>query len=228
MCDPACAWARANVQLHGSVQVLLDGPQSEEELGVWESGCHDAALIPTGWCREFAALWVELHGRRYRVYAVKCKPGPKPRRSGTFASVVRGTLRSTDMVLSKGPPTATSNTVLGQRRQFWSSRVPVPKTKQSEQFKRLTKTKALTAKYVASLRTGRSNPYVSGQLDPRKSLRVGAVASGPPRTVDSLRVVRATGPGGGMSTTLAAIVFMCHVKTSATLFANQHVQAFSG
>ena len=71
------------------LEVLLDGPQSETDLAYHPVGkgaspesttIHPSCLVATDFTRQCARLWVDLRGRRFRVYR-PCngtKPGTKP------------------------------------------------------------------------------------------------------------------------------------------------------
>ena len=59
------------------VELLLGGPQTQEKVAnmpeVGESGRlgADLLLLPTDFSREYVALWLKLHGRRFLVYKPK-------------------------------------------------------------------------------------------------------------------------------------------------------------
>jgi len=158
-------------------EVLLDGPEAEIELAVWESGSdgpvaqqaghilYDSCLTPTDLCREFAQQWVDDHGRRFRVYAQRRKPGPKPKPPGTLAELMRGSRKRVAMLSSKtGPPDLRCRSLLGMPLgDFWRGAGVANPARESQGLKKfdaLTRRKAQAQKDLAEarLQCGSSTP----------------------------------------------------------------------
>ena len=108
------------------MDIRLGGPCSESDLAtqpkgnVGKFGC-EAALEPTDITRDFARLWVKMHGRRFGLYVTKKKPGPRGPRVGTLAAVARSTAKGMDSLASKGHQNPDGPTLLGFTRHFFSS-----------------------------------------------------------------------------------------------------------
>ena len=175
------------------MDMRLGGPRSESDLAiqprgdVGELGC-EAALEPTDITRDFARLWVKMHGRRFGLYVTK-KPGPRRGpRVGTLAAVARSTAKGMNSLASKGlqkEDTSAQKTLLGLPRRFFVQRQdrqgsanPVWKGKEMKKFnKTTTNTKVLNnvIKHCRSVaKVSGKNPYTVGELDPRRKLRVGS------------------------------------------------------
>ena len=138
------------------MDMRLGGPCSESDLAiqprgdVGELGC-EAALDPTDITRDFARLWVKMHGRRFGLYVTKKKPGPRGPRVGTLAAVARSTAKGMDSLASKGlqqEDTSAQKTLLGLPRRFFIQRQdrqgsanPVWKGKEMKKFNKTTTTK---------------------------------------------------------------------------------------
>ena len=109
------------------MDLRLGGPCSESDLAiqprgdVGELGC-EAALEPADITRDFARLWVQMHGRRFGLYVTKKKPGPRGPRVGTLAAVARSTAKGMNSLASKGlqkeADTSAQRTLLGFPRRF--------------------------------------------------------------------------------------------------------------
>ena len=138
------------------MDMRLGGPCSESDLAiqprgnVGELGC-EAALEPTDITRDFARLWVTMHGRRFRLYVTKKKPGPRGPRVGTLAAVARSTAKGMNSLASKGlqkEDTSAQKTLLGLPRRFFMQRQdrqgsanPVWKGKEMKKFNKTTTNK---------------------------------------------------------------------------------------
>ena len=170
------------------VDVLADGPSDEAGIArqvVSDGACH---LEPTELCSDFAKTWIDLHGRRFRVYKTTAarKPGPKHLRKSTHVAVARGTARSLHLLASKGrvaPDESAVVTVVGiPKRMFWGSLSPATPSAATKRFEDLTKTKVARGSALAmARRTTRGNPYAVPLLNPNGSLRCGTCVTGPPR-----------------------------------------------
>ena len=183
-------------------EVLLDGPKSEECIGVRASGgSHESSLRPTNLCREFAQEWVGTHGRRFRVYALGerrlgRKPKPKPR-EGTMAALSRRTQKTMLKLGSRtGPADMQRRSVLGMPLgSFWrrpSTENPAKTSALLKKFDALTRRKAEAQRTLTLARScpGLSNPYQQANIDPNKKLRLGRAFRGPqPADDDAFRRV---------------------------------------
>lgn len=205
-------------------EILLNGPSTEHELatdsqqdldtlgrGVAEWAAPECTLIPTALTREFAQLWVALHGRRFRIYKPQ-KRGEQPKRPGTLASVARRTAAGLDALVKaakRAPPADDHKTILGPPRAQFMRRPDTPNpvlgTKKLAKFRALTRSKIVRVKALevarATARTSGANPYCGDTFNPHKKLRLGqgfvaAPASAPilPTLAGSqaLRVVNVT------------------------------------
>ena len=172
------------------MDVRLNGPSEESELAVQPSrevgmlGV-EAGLLPTDTTREFARLWVKLHGRRFALYSGKKKPGPKPKRDGTLAAVARSTAAGMNS-LAKRETTQTveQSTLLGLPRRFFVQRDdrrgsanPVWSSDGMKRFNKTTAEKrtlnaALVHARAATKRSG-SNPLLFGSFNPARKMRLG-------------------------------------------------------
>ncbi len=167
-------------------EIMLDGPQSEDALATSTSCDGEVCLEPTDLCREFAKCWVDLHGRRFRVYKEPRKGVRRTVKKGSIRFVARGTAHTMDKLAARGalsPLDMDKPTVLGfKRRVFWGMGVggdavaDAELTKEMKQFKNLTKQKKTTASLLASLRTSGANPYRTMTLKP--ALRLGLAMKG--------------------------------------------------
>ena len=137
------------------MDMRLGGPCSESDLAiqprgdVGELGC-EAALEPTDITRDFARLWVKMHGRRFGLYVTRKKPGPRGPRVGTLAAVARSTAKGMESLASKGhqenqEDTSEQKTLLGLPRRFFMQRQdrqgsanPVWKGKEMKKFNKTT------------------------------------------------------------------------------------------
>ena len=139
------------------MDLRLGGPVCETDLAiqpkrddVGKLGC-EAALDPTDITRDFAHLWVKLHGRRFGLYVMKAKPGPRGPRVGTLAAVTRSTTKGMNSLASQGPQkedTSAHPTLLGLPRRFFMQRHdrqgsanPVWKSPNMKKFNKTTATK---------------------------------------------------------------------------------------
>ena len=195
-------------------EVLLDGPHTEKDVAEQSSGVPgeqsspDMALLPTDFTRECAALWVDLHGRRFRVYKPGRKPGPTRKRTTGMASLKRRVKSALDRLASRGSdgpgePAASSSTILGLPRTSFVRKPGQenPARKALAKFDAWTKHKHVMAIKLLQARKWRGNPYGSPDLDPRRKLRRGKVITGHqlPASVESRLVKK---PPGGSITVL--------------------------
>lgn len=205
-------------------EILLNGPSTEQELathsqqdldklgrGVAEWAAPDCALIPTALTREFAQLWVALHGRRFRIYKPQ-KRGDQPKRPGTLVSVARRTAAGSDALVKaakRAPPAAEHKTILGPPRSEFMRRPdttnPVLGTNRLAKFRALTQSKIQRGKALeaarARARSSGANPYSGDLFNPHKKLRLGRALVASPASVpietpaagfQALRVVNVT------------------------------------
>ena len=178
-------------------EVMIDGPQ--DELGVAtlphamqhhaaDPDEHASQLLPTDFVRECGREWVQLHGRRFRVYrqGSKKKPGPKAKRQGTIASIARNVSKASAALLQQKEDTYDPQemTVVGVKRKYVTASAgkrldsrTLPKP--LKQYVKLSRQKAVA---VAFLKTAHAtstaqgkNPYEIGALNPNKRLRQGSV-----------------------------------------------------
>ena len=172
------------------MDMRLGGPCSESDLAiqprgdVGELGC-EAALEPTDVTREFARLWVKMHGHRFALYETKKKSGPKGPRAGTLAAVARSTAKGMNSLASGGKEdTSECKTLLDLPRRFFIQRQdrqgsanPIWKGKNMKLFNKTTAKKQIMnnlLKHSRSVtRASGKNPYTVGDLDPRRKLRKG-------------------------------------------------------
>ena len=175
------------------MDMRLGGPCSESDLAiqprgdVGELGC-EAALEPTDITRDFAHLWVTLHGRRFGLYVTKKKPGPRGPRPDTLAAVAKSTAKGMNSLASRGrqtEDTSEEKTLLGLPRRFFIQRDdrrgsanPVWKGKEMKKFNKTTNKKKVQNAMIKQSRSvakrNGKNPYTVGELDPRRNLRVGS------------------------------------------------------
>ena len=210
------------------VEVLLDGPQSEADLGYHLAGegespesssSHSSCLVATDFTRECASLWVDLRGRRFRVYRPGNgkKPGPKPGKNKNQKGLTGLKVRvkaAMDRLASRGSGGLLSqSTILSLPRDSFCRRPgqanPAKQSVNLKKFDNWTKKKRIMATHLQQARKMvRGNPYTSSDLDPRRKLRRGHVISGHqlPREPGTRRVQRS--PGG------AAIVAVDACKVS--------------
>merc|ERR1712026_151086 len=98
---------QAGESISDCVELLLDGPQTKEEVAkvpeVGESGRlgADLLLLPTDFSRECVTLWLKLHGRRFLIYKPKTAGRKRPLKAGTMASVIRGVAHATDKLVKR-------------------------------------------------------------------------------------------------------------------------------
>ena len=146
-------------------------------------------MEPTDITRDFAHLWVTMHGRRFGLYATKKKPGPRGPRPDTLAAVAKSTAKGMNSLASKGGrrevDTSEEKTLLGLPRRFFIQRDdrrgsanPVWKGKEMKKFNKTTNKKKVQNALIkhsrsVAKRSGK-NPYTVGELDPRRNLRVGS------------------------------------------------------
>ena len=174
-------------------EVLLDGPEDESGLAtrpdieVQGNPLQDVAvcLQPTDLTREFAHQWLESHGRRFRVYAVK-PPKPKPQEKpkpqlGTFARVCFDSKIARNRLASRGdraPPANKDMTLLGVAREHVMPRnfTPAP----SRKMKRFAATTALRRTQLNQMSEARrqarrthTNPHAHSTVKPVNKLRLG-------------------------------------------------------
>lgn len=175
-------------------EILLNGPSTEQELATHEvSRCcgvnaewtaPESALIPTALTREFAQLWVALHGRRFGIYKPQ-KRGEQPKRPGTLASVARRTAAGSDALVKaakRAPPAAEHKTILGPPRAHFVRRPDTPNpvlgTQKLKKFRELTRTKIARVKALEAARaranSSGANPYSGNLFNPHKKLRLGS------------------------------------------------------
>lgn len=162
-------------------EVLLDGPTDESGLALHASGGGvDSSLLPTDLVRECAALWVKLHGRRFRVYQHGRKPGPKRPRSGTMSEVKRKVTLGMDTLVSRCAPADDTPTILGLARTSFrrSGDNPAMGKGLLGRFDALTKSKHEDHIKLLCARRSRQNPYADVAFNPRHTLRRGNVLRG--------------------------------------------------
>jgi hypothetical protein len=167
------------------VDVTLDGPVIESDIGTHRFG-DTSPLEPTSLCNDFAKKWIDLHGRRFKVYQPGTKPGPKRKWGSTQVKIAKGTARSMHILANKGLRGAgeSEDTVIGLRRSaFWGSGDRV-KSVATKRFEKLTQKKhKLHLALWSSRNLGRGNPYAHGEFDPRNTLRKGNAVTGPEKLV---------------------------------------------
>ena len=157
-------------------EIHLDGPDSE--AGLAARPAHDAALEPTDFCRECAELWLTRHGRRFRVYNVERKPGPKPKSQRSLVGLTRLAKQASDARVKTGvEKSGDDNTFLGIPRSNLFR--PLPRdnpARLSEELKRFRKLSNRKTKNAIALHQQRrlaGNPYRTEMSKP--SLRLGGV-----------------------------------------------------
>ena len=189
------------------MDIHLDGPSSESDLairpdtggmgvGASEMMGVEAALSPTDLTRECARLWLELHGRRFALYATKLgpcqrRPGPKQSRRGTLAAVARSTsVGMASLALADSSAQSLEKlTLLGVPRRIVAQRPggvnPIPKSKLMTNFLKNTQLKKVMNRLLVSSRnlTKKSdkNPYTVCELNPNRRLRLGTGVRAPGR-----------------------------------------------
>ena len=174
------------------MDVRLDGPCSETDLAtqpagdVGTLGC-EVALEATDVTRDFARLWVKLHGRRFGLYETKQKPGPKTKRDGTLAAVGRSVATGMSSLVAQSrqkQDTSDRPTLLGMPRRFFIQRHdrtgsanPKSKSKLMTAFKKTTARKRFQNQLLKQSRAvtkhNGKNPYLVGDLNPHRALRKG-------------------------------------------------------
>jgi hypothetical protein len=132
-------------------------------------------LLPTDFSRERAALWSELHGRRFRIYKHGRKLGPKRRWDGTMSAIKKSVKKGMDTLVSRGAPADDTPTILGlARSSFWRlGDNPARGKGLLGAFDKLTQQKRADQIKLYCARRMRCNPYAIGDLDPRSKLRRG-------------------------------------------------------
>ncbi len=152
-------------------EVLVDGPKDATGLGVQANGGHECLMLPTDLTRECAALWVELHGRRFRVYKPGSRrPGPPRSREGTIVAVKKKVKQSMDALVSRRAPDADTPTILGLPRRSFIRQDANPQLGKGllGKFDDLTRKKvvATTKLNLARRSHGLRNPYAAPGLNP--------------------------------------------------------------
>lgn len=187
------------------LEVLLDGPLTEDDLAVHaDSSRHDSSLVPSDLLRECAALWLDHHGRRFRVYKPGRKPGPKKPRQGTMTAVGRAVKQAMNKLAAKGSGVQ-EETVLGVPRSAFQRSLheanPAKQAPKLKDFDALTTTKANRASVLQCARQYQGNPYRTALVNPERKLRMGKVLHGvqlpdsAPKVPTSGNVVDATSRG---------------------------------
>ena len=159
-------------------EVLLDGPVSEEGVGFRRGAVeHHCELIPTDFTIECARLWVDLQGRRFRVYQPGRKPGPQKTRGGTWIAARRGVKHALDKVARASDRNLDAPTMLGvPRRMLLRTPAEVnPARAALQKFDALTRTKSKRSMILQlARRQNGANPYTNMGLNPNKTLRTGS------------------------------------------------------
>ena len=184
---------QAGESISDCVELLLDGPQTKEEVAkmpeVGESGRlgADLLLLPTDFSRECVALWLKLHGRRFLIYKPKTAGRKRALKAGTMASVIRGVAHATDKLVKQArEANGCDTTVLGiPRHQLikrnWCAAVSPKLTK----FINLTVVKRQRTQTLEKARemTRRSqrNPFKTPELNPNHKLRRGCALTAKPK-----------------------------------------------
>ena len=172
-------------------EILLDGPDDETSLGnrpeVGEGvqGVRDVEMLlqATELTREFARHWLDLHGRRFRVYARPKSQKPKalaPKR-GTLARVAFDSKVARDGLVKRAaaaPASSHDITFLGVPRAKMMPQndvaAPGPKLKKFALTTVLRRTQLNSLSSAReTARKRRVNPYTLDEENPAKKLRVG-------------------------------------------------------
>ena len=180
------------------MEVYLNGPKSEEEIacrpqGVGEFGSGpqnvgEVSLVPTDFTRQCVELWVQHHGRRFRMYEHR-QGHEKKRRAGTMASVSRSTAKGHNRLVQNAslhPDAKTHRTLLGIPRHGFVQRAsrsgqanPASASKAMQKYRKLTNTKKMRTRALNAarhrMRKTQTNPYSSSAFNPNKRLRCGNV-----------------------------------------------------
>ena len=164
------------------LEVMLDGPLTEDALATHAGGSeHEASLIPSDFMRACAALWLDIHGRRFRIYKAGRKPGPKKHPAGTMAAVGRNVKHAMDKLASRSSGVQ-EETVLGIARSAFQRSIhevnPARQAVKLKEFDALTKQKAARSSLLTSLRRRQGNPYRQPELNPDRKLRSGKALRG--------------------------------------------------
>ena len=181
------------------LEVLLDGPQSETDLAYHLVGkgaspesttIHPSCLVATDFTRQCARLWVDLRGRRFRVYRPGngTKPGPKPGKCNTGLTALKRRVKNAmDRLVSRSSgvdgDSKPASTILGLPRTSFlrgaGQANPVKEFEKLKKFNAWTKKKNILSAQLVQARRLRGNPYrVSSDLDPRRHMRRGSAISG--------------------------------------------------
>ena len=164
------------------LEVMLDGPATEQEFAKHADGSqHDSALVPSDLMRECAALWVDLHGRRFQIYKAGRRPGPKRRPEGTMRAVGRVVKKAMDELATESSGVQEA-TILGIKRSAFQRAVqeanPARQAKDLQKFDALTKKKSVKSTVLACTRRMGGNPYRAREINPDNKLRTGTVLRG--------------------------------------------------
>ena len=164
------------------LEVMLDGPATEQEFATHADGSrHDSALVPSDLMRECAALWVDLHGRRFQIYKAGRRPGPKRRPEGTMRAVGRVVKKTMDELATRSSGVQ-EDTVLGIKRSAFQRAVqeanPARQAKDLQKFDALTMKKSAKSIVLACTRRRGGNPYRAREINPDNKLRTGTALHG--------------------------------------------------
>ena len=164
------------------LEVMLDGPATEQEFATHADGSqHDSALVPSDLMRERAALWVDLHSRRFQIYKAGRRPGPKRRPEGTMRAVGRVVKKAMDELATESSGVQEA-TILGIKRSAFQRAVqeanPARQAKDLQKFDALTKKKSVKSTVLACTRRMGGNPYRAREINPDNKLRTGTVLRG--------------------------------------------------
>ena len=164
------------------LEVMLDGPATEQEFATHaDSSRHDSALVPSDLMRECAALWVDLHGRRFKIYKAGRRPGPKRHPEGTMRAVGRVVKKTMDELATRSSGVQ-EDTVLGIKRSAFQRAVqeanPARQAKDLHKFDALTKKKSAKSIVLACTRRRGGNPYKAREINPDNKLRTGTALHG--------------------------------------------------
>ena len=194
-------WDEEGATISFCTEVLLDGPISEEGLGCRPGeDAHESQLEATDFTRECARLWVDMRGRRFRVYKTGGRPCGKQRErpmKGTWAAAKRRAKDALDKLVADGPRSADAPTMLGLPRsrllRAATDKNPARKGKLLKKFDKTTQQKARAQKKLQMVRRcAGGNPYAFAGLNPNEKLRRGNVFTRGPEPIPELL----RGPGG--------------------------------
>ena len=164
------------------LEVMLDGPATEQEFATHADGSrHDSALVPSDLMRECAALWVDLHSRRFHIYKAGRRPGPKTRPEGTMRAVGRVVKKAMDELATRSSGVQEA-TILGIKRSAFQRSIqeanPARQANDLQKFDALTKKKSVKSAVLACTRRRGGNPYRARDINPDNKLRTGTTLHG--------------------------------------------------